>query len=178
MSHTTINLQKMTQPIEIKESLIEQALVKFSNKDARYLINADVEKLNNNEFIINADFSIGRSCYISPGSGHFNATESLICFSQMFFVGIFAIINSQSSDLFQELSIDSFDKNRHNVHIFEISEMKFKKEIKPEYFHGLLKLIKKKVMFDKIYFECLLSYGNSMGESSQYGTLKVSMPRI
>ncbi len=164
--------------IKIKQDIINKALKKYINKDACYIKKAELSKINNNHFIIEAEFSIKNSCYLSPGSGHFNAVEALICFAQIFFTGIFAMIDTEMTDFYNHIEIDTFEKHKHEVPILEINKMKFKKEINPDKFYGKLELKKKKSIFGRIHFDCYISYGQTATNQEHSGLIKLFIPEL
>lgn len=163
---------------EIDRSVINKALKKYINKKANYIKNAELEKINDNHFIIDAEFSINDSCYISPSSGHFNAVEALICFAQIFFAGIFSMINNEITDFYDHIDMDIFENHKHEVPILEIHKMKFTKEINPKRFYGRLELKKRKSIMGKIHFDCHISYGQEKGKAEQSGLIKLLIPSL
>lgn len=83
----------------VSEEIINKALVTYIAKNTRYLTQAQVYDTGDG-IRLDAQFSIKESCYLSPGSGHFNAVEALMCFNQMLYVAVLGFGNTEKCDGF------------------------------------------------------------------------------
>jgi len=163
--------------INVSEDIINRALVTYLAKNTRYVINAQISKINDT-VNLTADFSIKESCYLSPASGHFNAVEALMCFNQMLYVALLGGINEKMFSFYEHITPDDFNRHRRKVYLLEFEKIKFKKQINNEFFHGRITLKPLHKIGDKIYVNCLLGFGNDDKYDSFAGTIKLFIPVI
>lgn len=161
----------------VSEDIINKALVTYIAKNTRYLTAAQISKKENDIFL-KAEFSIKESCYLSPGSGHFNAIEALMCFNQMFYVTMLAGIEKKLFPFYEDITPDDFNQNRRSVYILELEKIKFKKQIDNNDFHGILEFKPLHRIKNRIYIDCRLGFGNDEACDSFSGNIKLFIPII
>ena len=163
--------------INVSAEIIRKALITYVAKNTQYLTKAQICK-KDNTVILNADFSINESCYLSPGSGHFNAVEALMCFNQMIYVSLLAGIENKMFYFYNNITPDDFNQHRREVYILEFEKMKFRKQIDNKHFQGVLELKPLHIIKDKIYVSCKLGFGNNCSCDSFIGNIKIFIPYI
>ncbi len=161
----------------VAEEIINKALVTYIAKNTRYITQAQVY---NTADIVNltAQFSIKESCYLSPGSGHFNAVEALMCFNQMIYVALLAGIEKKMFPFYADITPDEFNEHRRRVYILEFEKIKFKKQINNNLFYGHLELQPLHKIKDKIYVSCRMGFGNTEECDGFVGNVKLFIPVI
>lgn len=163
---------------QVSENIIKQALCTYIAKGTRYITRAEIIKSGENSVSLKADFEIYESCYLYPGSGHFNAVEALICFNQMLYVALLGGIEQKYYDFYQNITAEDFNKYRRQGYILEFEKMKFKKQIDNHHFHGTFEIEKKHSVADKIYASCKVGFGNDELCNNFFGSVKVFIPVI
>ena len=160
---------------DISEEIINKALVTYLAKNTRYLTAAQISQTDD---IIKlcARFSIKESCYLSPGSGHFNAVEALMCFNQMMYVALLGGIEKKMFPFYTHITPDEFNRNRRKVYLLEFEKIKFKKQIDNNSFAGFLEIKPLHKVADKIYVSCRFGFGNTEDCDSFFGTIKAFLP--
>jgi len=161
----------------VAEEIINMALVTYIAKNTRYLSHAQIFKTDST-IKLSADFSIKESCYLSPGSGHFNAVEALMCFNQMLYVALLGGIDKKMFPFYEHITPDDFNQHRRKVYILEFEKIKFKKQIDNAFFYGELELKPRHKMGDKIYVDCHLGFGNDAKCKNFDGNIKVFIPAL
>lgn len=159
----------------VSEDIINKALVTYIAKNTRYITHAKVSK-KDNIITLKAQFTINESCYLSPGSGHFNAVEAIMCFNQMIYVALLGGIEQKMFDFYQGITPDEFNLHRRKVYLLEFDKIKFKKQIDNHSFNGFLNIEPLHKVGDKIYIRCSFGYGNDEACNSFYGTVNAFIP--
>ena len=171
----SVCIKEITMLSDIAEEIIEKALVTYIAKGTCYLTRAQIFKTDN-IVKLSADFSIKESCYLSPGSGHFNAVEALMCFNQMIYVALLGGIDKKMFSFYNHITPDDFNNHRRKVYILEFEKLKFKKQIDNTSFHGKLEIKPIHKVGDKIYVDCCLGFGNDIECKNFIGNIKVFIP--
>ena len=161
--------------VNVSEEIINKALVTYIAKNTRYITQAQVYNVGN-AIRLDAQFSIKESCYLSPGSGHFNAVEALMCFNQMLYVAILGGINEHLFPFYANITPDDFNQNRRKVFLLEFEKIKFKKQINNNSFFGFIEIKPLHKIKDKIYVDCRLGFGNTEECDGFVGNIKAFIP--
>lgn len=159
----------------ISEEIINKALITYLAKNTRYLTKAQVSN-SDNIIRLNACFSIKESCYLYPGSGHFNAVEALMCFNQMLYVALLGGIENKMFPFYMHITPDEFNRNRRKVYLLEFENIKFKKQINNNEFYGFIEIKPLHTVADKIYINCRLGFGNNSECNGFFGNIKAFIP--
>ncbi|MBP5698475.1 MAG: hypothetical protein J6W96_02985 [Alphaproteobacteria bacterium] len=159
----------------VSEDIIKKALVTYVAKNTRYLGKAEIDK-KDDTVVLRGEFSINESCYLSPGSGHFNAVEAIMCFNQMLYAALLGGIEKKMFPFYDDITADEFNLHRRKVYILEFEKIKFKKQINNNCFEGVLELKPLHVVKDKIYVNCQFGFGNDEECKSFAGNIKVFIP--
>lgn len=161
----------------VSEEIINKALVTYIAKNTRYLTQAQVYDTGDG-IRLDAQFSIKESCYLSPGSGHFNAVEALMCFNQMLYVAVMGGIKEHLFTFYTDITPDYFNQNRRKVYLLEFEKMKFKKQINNNSFFGFIEIKPLHKIKDKIYVNCRLGFGNTEKCDGFIGNIKAFIPAL
>jgi len=165
---------KMTST-PLSEEIINQALCTYVAKGTRYITSAQISSEEDSGINLSCTLSIKESCYLSPGSGHFNAVEAIMCFNQMLYVALLGGIEKKIFPFYKHITPEEFNKNRRKVLILEFEKIKFREQIDNHNFVGKINLKPLHVIKDKIYTDCHFSFGNNQKQSF-HGNIKVFIP--
>ena len=122
--------------IKISKEIIEKVFELYK-VECQYLIKAELDYP-----IAKGIFKIPRSFYTKEGieSGHFNATDMMICYNQLAFA---FFIDSIQRDLIQGIEKNlSLERRFQEGLIIGMNNIKFRKPINPKEFEGKIKLEK------------------------------------
>ena len=159
----------------VSEEIINKALITYLAKNTRYITQAQISNTGEVTKLL-AQFSIKESCYLSPGSGHFNAVEAIMCFNQMLYVELLAGIEKKMFPFYLHISPDEFNQNRRKVYLLEFEKIKFKKQINNNSFYGFVEIKPRHTVADKIYIDCRFGFGNTEECDSFFGKIKAFIP--
>jgi hypothetical protein len=116
----------------ITEDVLSTVLECYSYKGCRYLIDAEYGATHDS-LLANGNFTIGDSAYIR-NSGHFNAAEMVICFSQLMYCALAQGTANKDISAFHGWSIDDYYKIQLPGILIKSTSSVFRRPINPRQF--------------------------------------------
>ncbi|MDN5721494.1 FcoT family thioesterase [Corynebacterium sp.] len=102
------------------DDLFDRVVAPYRAKGSIYLTTCDVDTGGGDRFAASGDFRISESCYIDD-TGHFNAAEFIICYNQLMYAALAAVITEGNTPAFSGWTIaDYWERQLPNVLIQEL----------------------------------------------------------
>ncbi len=134
--------------------------------ECRYLVEAEL-----NFPTIKGRFAIPKTFY-GAQSGHFNATELMICYNQICYTFFAEAFDQGLFKSVDRISLEEFKKYQlGNSYIARIDKLKFSKPINPKDFYGKITLNKTRRFNNTAFFSTEFEFSDKNGGEATGNTL-------
>lgn len=115
---------------------ITRALAPYAGKNCQYMQQAEYAVCDG-QIDLRSSFAIEQSAYIDD-TGHFNAAEFFICYSQSLYVALATVIEQQLIEELHHWTLNMFYSKYLPHVLISSSDIRFSSEINPRDFVGTL----------------------------------------
>ena len=143
--------------------------------ECRYLQSAEFDEASAPNYDMYSKFVIPKTFY-GEGSGHFNATEMMMCYNQMSYVFFTELFERGAVDQAGVITLDEFVEEQMNCLIAKMDNIRFKAPINPRDFSGKITLGKRRAKGKMGFAETEFSfYDDNGGNASGIATLVLDL---